>query len=197
MSTTRRLLRVPSDVLEGLCHGTKEHAIEDAGILEAQGAEGVWQRKHHMDVGDIEHLTFPRGEPGHLGGPVTLGAVAVATGIIADLLVATVVTLGFVAPQGGGAADGDGAQGPMLLLTQASAIAYQKGAPYCWTTSATSSGGRVIRAGPEARRVIQRARRRMQGMRRDMEGATGAPQAAMAEQRVGSAGDRRLLPVRA
>jgi hypothetical protein len=122
-----KMLRVPGDVLEGLGHGTKEYAVEDAGILEAQGAEGVWQRQHHMDVGDIEHLTFPRGEPGHLGGPVTLGAVAVATGVRADLLVATVVTLGFVAPQGGGAADGDGAQGPMLLLTQASAIACQEG----------------------------------------------------------------------
>src|SRR5262249_2668623 len=122
-----KVLRVPGDVLEGLCHGPKEHAVEDARILQAQGAEGVWQRKHHMDVGDIEHLTFPRGAPGHLGGPMTLGAVAVATGVIADLLIATVVTLGFVAPQGGGAADGNGAQGSMLLLTQASAIACQEG----------------------------------------------------------------------
>jgi hypothetical protein len=80
-----------------------------------------------MDVGDIEHLTFPRGEPDHLGGPVTLGAVAISTGVRADLLVATLVTLGFVAPQGGGAADSDGAQGPMLLLRQGSAIAGQEG----------------------------------------------------------------------
>jgi hypothetical protein len=121
-----KMLRVPGDVLERLCHGTKEHAVEDAGILEAQGTEGVWQRKPHMDIGDIEHFTFPRGEPGHLSGSVTLGAVAVSTGIITDLLVATVVTLGFVAPQGGGAADGDGAQGPTLLCRESSAIACQE-----------------------------------------------------------------------
>ena len=109
------MLRVPGDVLEGLCRGTQEHAGEDAGILEAQGAEGVWYRQHHMDVGDIEHCTCPRGEPSHLGGPVTLGAVAVATGVSADLRVATVVTLGCVASQGGGAADGDGPEGTVLL----------------------------------------------------------------------------------
>src|SRR5512145_843034 len=78
-----KMLRVPGDVLEGLCHGPKEHALEDTGLLEAQGTAGVWQRQHHMDVGDIEHLTFPRGEPSHLGGSVTLGAVAVATGVSA------------------------------------------------------------------------------------------------------------------
>jgi hypothetical protein len=96
-----KMRRVPGDVLEGLCHGTQEHAREDTGILEAQGPEGVWQRQHHMDVGDIKHLTFPRGEPGPWGGSVTLGAVAVATGVRADLLVATLVTQGCVAPQGG------------------------------------------------------------------------------------------------
>jgi hypothetical protein len=83
--------------------------------------------KYSTDVlGDIEHFAFPRGEPGHLSGSVTLGAVAVATGIITDLLVATVVTLGFVAPQGGGTADGDGAQGPTLLCREGSAIACQE-----------------------------------------------------------------------
>jgi len=121
-----KMLRVSGDVLERLCHGPKEHAVEDAGILEAQGTEGVWQREHHMDIGDIEHFAFPRGEPGHLSGSVTLGAVAVATGIITDLLVATVVTLGFVAPQGGGTADGDGAQGPTLICREGSARACQE-----------------------------------------------------------------------
>ena len=121
-----KMLRVSGDVLERLCHGPKEHAVEDAGILEAQGTEGVWQREHHMDIGDIEHFAFPRGEPGHLSGSVTRGAVAVATGIITDLLVATVVTRGFVAPQGGGTADGDGAQGPTLICREGSARACQE-----------------------------------------------------------------------
>src|SRR5262245_26214698 len=121
-----KMLRVPGDVLEGLCHSTQEHAVEDAGILQAQGAESVWQRKHHMDVGDIEPLTFPRGEPGHLGGPLTLGAVAIATGVRADRLIATVVTWGLVAPQGGSTADGDGAQGPTRLVREARAIACEE-----------------------------------------------------------------------
>ena len=46
-----------------------------------------------MNVGDVEHLTFPGGEPGGLGGAVALGAVPIATGVIADLFVATLITL--------------------------------------------------------------------------------------------------------
>ena len=64
-----------SDGLERLRHGAKEHAVEHAGILEAQRVEGVRQRQHHMDGGHVEHRTLPGGEPGRLGGTVALGAV--------------------------------------------------------------------------------------------------------------------------
>jgi hypothetical protein len=104
-----KMLRVPSDVLECLHHGAKQHAVEQAGILEAQGTEEMWQREHDMDVGDVEHLTLPGSKPGRLCSPVALGAVAIATGVIADFLVAALITLGFVAPQGGRAAAGDSA----------------------------------------------------------------------------------------
>jgi hypothetical protein len=78
------MLGVASDVLERLCHRAKEHAVEHAGIVEAQGAEGVRQGKHHMDVGDVKYLTFPGGEPGRLGGAVALGAVPIATGVVTE-----------------------------------------------------------------------------------------------------------------
>ena len=76
------MLGVASDVLERLCHRAKEHAVKHAGIVEAQGAEGVRQCQHHMNVGGVEHLTLPGGEPGGLGGAVALGAVPIATGVI-------------------------------------------------------------------------------------------------------------------
>jgi hypothetical protein len=116
-----------SDVLERLCHRAQEHAVEHAGIVEAQGAEGVRQGKPHMDGGDVEYLTFPGGEPGRLGGAVALGAVPIAPGVIAELFVATLVTRCFVAPKGGGTAEGDGAQGAVLLAGQGCAIACQEG----------------------------------------------------------------------
>jgi hypothetical protein len=104
-----KMLRVPRDVLECLHHGATQHAIEQAGILEAQGTEEMWQREHDMDVGDVEHLTLPGSKPGRLCSPVALGAVAIATGVIADFLVAALITLGFVAPKGSRAAAGDSA----------------------------------------------------------------------------------------
>jgi hypothetical protein len=103
------MLRVPRDVLERLHHGATQHAVEQAGILEAQGTEEMWQREHDMDVRDVEPLTLPVSQPGCLCSPVALGAVAIATGVIADFLVATLITLGFVAPKGGRAAASDGA----------------------------------------------------------------------------------------
>jgi hypothetical protein len=103
------MLGVASDVLERLYHSTKEHAVEHAGIVETQGAEGVGQGKHHMDVRNVKDLALSSGEPGRLRSAVALGAVPIATGVIADLFVATLVTLRFVAPQGGGATEGDGA----------------------------------------------------------------------------------------
>ena len=116
-----------SAVLERLCHRAQEQAVQHAGMVEAQGAEGVRQCQHHMNVGDVEHLTFPGGEPGGLGGAVARGAVPIATGVRADLFGATLVTLRFVAPKGGGAAEGDGAQGPVRLAGQGSARPSEEG----------------------------------------------------------------------
>jgi hypothetical protein len=64
-----KMLRVPRDVLERLHHGAKQHAIEQVGILEAQGTEEMWQREHDMDVRDVEHLTLPVSKPGRLCSP--------------------------------------------------------------------------------------------------------------------------------
>jgi hypothetical protein len=109
------MLRVPGDILERLRHGPKEQAIEHTRVVEAQGTEEMRQRKDDMDVGHVKHLTLPSGEPGRLGGPLALGAVAIATGVIADLFVATLVTLRRVPPKGCSPADGDGPEGAVLL----------------------------------------------------------------------------------
>jgi len=109
------MLRVPGDVLERLRHGPKEHALEHTRVVEAQGTEGMRQCKHPMDVGHGKHLALPSGEPSRLGGPMALGAVAIATGVIADLFVATLVTLRRVPPKGCSPADGDGPEGAVLF----------------------------------------------------------------------------------
>src|SRR5712671_5433900 len=74
--------RVPGDILERLRYAPKEQAIEHTWVVEAQGTKDMRQRKDDMDVGNVKHLTLPSGEPGRLGGPMALGAVAIATGVI-------------------------------------------------------------------------------------------------------------------
>jgi hypothetical protein len=170
-----------SDVLERLCHGATEHAVEHAGIVEAQGAEGVRQCTHHMDVGDVEHLTFPGGEPGGLGGSVALGAVPIATGVSAELFVATLVALRFVAPKGGGTAEGDGAQGAGAARGTRSRHSvpgrrHHTGAR-CQPLRVAGGASRL-----RQRQRIEGTRGRTEGLGGDMEGAAGRAQAPMAQQ---------------
>ena len=75
-----------------------------AGVLERQGPQGVRQGKDHMDVGRLEHLALPGGEPRGLGGAMTFGAAAVPARVVRLDFVPTVVALGDMAPKGGGPA---------------------------------------------------------------------------------------------
>jgi hypothetical protein len=85
------------------------------------------QRQDDMDVGPVQHLTLPSGEPGRLGSPLALGAVPLATGVRADLLVPTVVTLRRVSSKGRRPANGDGPEGAVLLWRQGGTIARELG----------------------------------------------------------------------
>jgi hypothetical protein len=122
-----KMLGGASDILECLCHGAKEQAVEHAGIVETQGAEGVRQGKHHMDVRNVKDLALSGREPGGLCGAVALGAVPIATGISAALFVATLVTRRFVAPEGSSPTHGDSPQCPVRLAGQGSAIPGEEG----------------------------------------------------------------------
>ena len=122
-----RCFGVPGDVLEGLGDRAKEQPIEGAGVLQRQGPQVVRQGKDHMGVGRLEHLALPGSEPRGLGGAMTFGAAAVPAGVIRLDLVATVVALGDMAPEGGGPTQRDGAQGPVLRAREGGPIAREKG----------------------------------------------------------------------
>src|SRR5207248_11240568 len=121
------MLRVSSNVLEGLREGAKEQPIERARVLECQRPEVVRERKDHMTVGGLQELLFAGGEPRRLGRTVTFRAAAVAARVVRLLFVPTVVALGDMSAQGRGATQRDGAQGPVLLTRQGRPIAGQKG----------------------------------------------------------------------
>jgi hypothetical protein len=108
------MLGVPGDVLERLRHCAKEQPIEMAGVLQGQGPQVVRQGKNHMDVWGVQHLTFPGREPRRLRRAMTFGAAPVAAGVVGLDLVATLVTLGDMAPEGRRPTHGDSAQRPVL-----------------------------------------------------------------------------------
>ena len=118
---------VLSNVLECLGDGAKEQAIEWARVLEHQRPQIVWQGKDDMDVRRVEHLALPGREPGGLGGAMAFGAAAVPARVIRLDLVPTVVALGDVPPEGGGPAQGEGPEGPVLCAREGGPIACQKG----------------------------------------------------------------------
>ena len=93
------MLRGPGDILERRRHGPQAQALEHARGVEAQGTEEWRQRTDHRDGGHGKPRTLPSGEPGRVGGPLALGAVAIATGGIAALCVATLVTRRRVPPR--------------------------------------------------------------------------------------------------
>jgi len=122
-----QMARVASHGQEGLGHGLKEEVIEHPRVLEREWAEGMWEGKHHMDVGDIEQLRFASRKPGRLRPAWTLGAMPIATGVLGDLHVATLVTLRRMPPESRRAANRDRPEGVVLLRGQGLGIACQIG----------------------------------------------------------------------
>src|ERR671925_663995 len=113
-----QMVRIACYSQERLGHRLKEEVVQHPRILEREWAQGMRESKHHMDVGHVEQLRFAGGEPGGLRPAWTLGAMPIATGVIGDLQVSTLLTLRCVPSQGGGPADRDRPESPVLLRRQ-------------------------------------------------------------------------------
>jgi len=109
-----QMLRVPSDILECLRHGTQEQPVEEAGVLQRERPEVVWESKNHMAVGGLKEFLLAGGKPRGLRRAMTFGTATVAAGVVGLDLVATLVTLGDVAPERRCPTHRDGAQRPVL-----------------------------------------------------------------------------------
>src|SRR5437764_979099 len=121
------MVRIACHSQEGLGHGLKEEGIHHPRVVERQWAEEVREGKDYMDVRDVEQFCFAGCEPGGLCPAWTLGAMPIATGVVGDLQVATLLTLRRVPSQGRGPADRDRPEGAVLLGGQGGAIACQIG----------------------------------------------------------------------
>jgi hypothetical protein len=122
-----QVVRIARHRQEGLGHGLKEEGIHHPRVVQREGAEGMREGKHHRDVGDVEPLRFAGREPGGLRPAWTLGAMPIATGVLGDLHVPTLLTLRRMPPAGRRATDRNGPEGAVLLGGQGGAIACQIG----------------------------------------------------------------------
>jgi hypothetical protein len=109
------VVRIACHSQEGLGHGLKEEVIHHPRVLARQWAEEMREGKYRMDVRDVEQFCCAGREPGGLRPAWTLGAMPIATGVVGDLQVATLLTLRRVPSQGGGLADRDRPEGAVLL----------------------------------------------------------------------------------
>jgi len=110
-----QMVRITGHGQEGFGHRLKEEVIQHPWVLEREGTEGMGEGKHHMDVWDVEQFCFAGGEPGGLGAAWTLRTMPIATGVIGLLFVPTMIALGNMAAEGGGAANRNGSEGTVLL----------------------------------------------------------------------------------
>ena len=94
-----------------------------------------------MTGGDSEGLPRPGSEPEGVGAPLALRTGAIPTRMSAELCVATVIALGFVAAA-------DCRAPPAWRGRRPRALAAREASPYCWTMAATARGGRGMAVAP-------------------------------------------------
>ena len=94
--------RVAGQGLQGQRSGAKENAVDGALIPQGKWTELVRQRKDSVKVGDGQQLGGASLQPLGLVRSLALGAMAVATGLVADFLVIALRALPQVTAQSGG-----------------------------------------------------------------------------------------------
>ena len=95
--------------------GAKEDVVDDFLILPGKRRNAVGQGENHMEIRNRQKLRAMVFEPLSFGKGLTLRAVAIAAGIVADPALSAAVALIDVAAQRSGSADFDGMHDLLLL----------------------------------------------------------------------------------
>ena len=120
---------VGGDLAQGAGGGAEEQVVEPAAVLQGDRRDLGGEREDDVEVLRVQQLAAPGGEPGVAGRGLALGAVPVAAGAVADAAVPAAVALLDLAPEGGRAAQLDGAHDAPLQVGQARAAAAAEGLP--------------------------------------------------------------------
>ena len=187
-----RVLRIPGKGRQGVRRRAEEQVVKPAEPKQGEPVELVGQREDDVEVLDREQLGATRFEPALLGETLTLGAVAVAAGVVDGAPVAAAVTLLEVTTESGRAAGREGAQ--HLVLERADRLsAGEVGSVAPEDPSEVGRGlgscrSRRLRRGAHARsgrQEVQRLRDDPRGTLRglhEVQVARGGPEALVPEQ---------------
>jgi hypothetical protein len=104
----------------------EKDSVEDALVLKGDLGQGMRHGEDDVEVGDGQKLALTLGEPLLPGRALTLGAMAVAAGVVRDGAVAAFVAGIHVAAEGGRAAGLDGGHHAPLFEGQHGSESFPK-----------------------------------------------------------------------
>ena len=87
-----QMLRIGGDLDHGI--GTRAHQqiVDCAFVLVGDVSDWLWQREDQMEVAHGQQFGFACSQPCFCGGGLALGTVAIAAGIVGDVLMCAVLT---------------------------------------------------------------------------------------------------------
>ncbi len=109
-----------------------------------EGGFAVRQGENHIKIRDRQKPGSMFFEPFRFGERLTLRAVPIAAGIVADPEIPAMVTLIHMTAESGGATNFDGMHDPLLLCVHAPGILFTIRGPYRRKISPSSSAGLSI-----------------------------------------------------
>jgi hypothetical protein len=101
------MLGVKGNLQKSFGAGPEQQIVEELLVLQYEWTELVRQGKHYVEVADGEQFFLASCEPAPTSRDLTLGAVAIATGVENDGTMATTGTLIAMSTQDRGTAVGD------------------------------------------------------------------------------------------
>src|SRR2546425_9970202 len=115
-----KVFRIPGDCRQGLGGGTKEGVVALALVGECEMAKVSGEGEHHVKILDVEEVRSLPLEPLRLPRSLTLWAMAIAAGVVRDLLVTTALATPLMAAKGFGATESDVSECSPLLSRERS-----------------------------------------------------------------------------
>jgi len=152
--------RVGRDLQQRRRRGPKQEVVDDAFIGQRETRERLRHRENEMHVADGQELLLPRGHPGVAGGREALGTMAIATAVIREGQLRTLVAAITVPAECRRSTLGDGPEDAPMGPGHPGAVRLQK------TIAVLAHDVGHLERWPRHRRCFSRVRRTVSGPER-------------------------------